>query len=1001
MNQLNLFCTARPDPSSAMGHEALDPPSPSPSSASSGGRRTSASASRSRGSRRSCSGRCASSAPGPRSTRTRAGRGKPPPQRGRVGLGHASPGRCSSSSATVWSTWPSSRCRRGSRPCSSRRCRSGSRSSHAFSADAPTSRELGGVVLGLVGVVVLNLGGELRASPGRRGVRAAGADGLGARLGGEPAHAAAPGDDAHRGADARRRRGDGLRQRRARRAHGRACRPLRASAALAYLCVFGSLVGFSAYSYLLANTRPAVATSYAYVNPVIAVVLGVVLAGEHFGATSVVGAAIVLAAVVLVLAARASRQPGSEPREREPVAVDRGGRFLLGLEAEHDARFADDDVSRVDAAVHRARPVQRRERRREPGALRRRERRDRAAVPATRRARSSPGLGRRAGPPGAPRGRRGRRPVRADERRVGRRDTLDRAPRPGIERRPVCSDLEPSRLRSRARSPIGARTRRDRIDRRRPRKARQRRARLEGVGRAQRRDRWRSGGRRARRDPRRAPGAHRSAAGEAASPGKGRSPVSISRSNVPTAKTSLRARGRSSFALLGAHVRERPEDARGRGRRHVAQVRDAEVAQARAARLVEEDVRGLDVAVQDPRRWASPSAASTPVGDLHGARRARARPWSRACARGFRRPSTRAQSRAPRPRSRDSGTMLGWSSARIVRTSRSKRDERVAPRPVRVPRGEHLHRDPLAADDVDALEHPRARRRGHLAHDVVAAEEARMELGRGRRRPPRRRAPPRVAELARRVGGSPSQAELLERGHEVHERFAPLRAPPRARAGATRTAAACLPKRARSAPSAVATLHAPGSRRRAASSTRAAPAGSPARSRSTAARVAWPARSQSRAAATVCPPASSRRAAQPLVARGGRASRQSPRTHRVERARAPGPRSAVVARLRGHLERARPSPGAYRLGAALRPVARALVELAGEMSVSACARHRCGFEQPLLADELGDVGIHRGKCSCPIPPEGQEPSLAGPSDGTGQKRATTYFTRGRKARVGA
>ncbi len=55
-------------------------------------------------------------------------------------------------------------------------------------------------------------------------------------------------------------------------------RPL---AAMVYLIIGGSLVGFSAYGYLLRRVRPALATSYAYVNPLVAVGLGVALAGEH------------------------------------------------------------------------------------------------------------------------------------------------------------------------------------------------------------------------------------------------------------------------------------------------------------------------------------------------------------------------------------------------------------------------------------------------------------------------------------------------------------------------------------------------------------------------------------------------------------------------------------------------------------------------------------------------------------------------------------------------
>ena len=52
--------------------------------------------------------------------------------------------------------------------------------------------------------------------------------------------------------------------------------------AIGFLIVFGSLIAFSAYGYLLRHVRPALATSYAYVNPLVAVGLGVLLVGEHF-----------------------------------------------------------------------------------------------------------------------------------------------------------------------------------------------------------------------------------------------------------------------------------------------------------------------------------------------------------------------------------------------------------------------------------------------------------------------------------------------------------------------------------------------------------------------------------------------------------------------------------------------------------------------------------------------------------------------------------------------
>ena len=53
--------------------------------------------------------------------------------------------------------------------------------------------------------------------------------------------------------------------------------------AIAYLVVAGSLVAFSAYGFLLRTVRPAVATSYAYVNPLVAIILGVLFANEHVG----------------------------------------------------------------------------------------------------------------------------------------------------------------------------------------------------------------------------------------------------------------------------------------------------------------------------------------------------------------------------------------------------------------------------------------------------------------------------------------------------------------------------------------------------------------------------------------------------------------------------------------------------------------------------------------------------------------------------------------------
>jgi drug/metabolite transporter (DMT)-like permease len=67
-----------------------------------------------------------------------------------------------------------------------------------------------------------------------------------------------------------------------------------------YLLVFGSLVGFTAYSWLLRNVSPARAATYAYVNPVVAVFLGWLLANEPLTIRMVVAAAIITGSVALI-----------------------------------------------------------------------------------------------------------------------------------------------------------------------------------------------------------------------------------------------------------------------------------------------------------------------------------------------------------------------------------------------------------------------------------------------------------------------------------------------------------------------------------------------------------------------------------------------------------------------------------------------------------------------------------------------------------------------------
>ena len=78
----------------------------------------------------------------------------------------------------------------------------------------------------------------------------------------------------------------------------------RSLSAVLYLAVFGSLVGFTAYMHLLTRVRPALATSYAYVNPVFAVALGVWLAGEKITFIGITAMLVIVAGVVLVAGIR-------------------------------------------------------------------------------------------------------------------------------------------------------------------------------------------------------------------------------------------------------------------------------------------------------------------------------------------------------------------------------------------------------------------------------------------------------------------------------------------------------------------------------------------------------------------------------------------------------------------------------------------------------------------------------------------------------------------------
>lgn len=83
---------------------------------------------------------------------------------------------------------------------------------------------------------------------------------------------------------------------------------IRSYLALGYLVVFGSIIGYTAYIWLLKNADASLVSTYAFVNPVVAVLLGWLLVGEQLTLNTLIAAAIIIAAVVLVTIFRGKPQ---------------------------------------------------------------------------------------------------------------------------------------------------------------------------------------------------------------------------------------------------------------------------------------------------------------------------------------------------------------------------------------------------------------------------------------------------------------------------------------------------------------------------------------------------------------------------------------------------------------------------------------------------------------------------------------------------------------------
>ena len=170
----------------------------------------------------------------------------------------------------------------------------------------PNRMEWIGLVIGFVGIVVLNLGGELRGSPA--GAIALVLSPIAWAFGSvwskhqdmpEPMMSAAAQMIAGSVPLAVVSLASGE--------HFAGVPNATAMGAMAYLIVFGSLLGFSAYIYLLHNTRPALASSYAYVNPPVAVLVGVLLGGEAVSRLDILGTVIIVAGVAAITLAKTKK----------------------------------------------------------------------------------------------------------------------------------------------------------------------------------------------------------------------------------------------------------------------------------------------------------------------------------------------------------------------------------------------------------------------------------------------------------------------------------------------------------------------------------------------------------------------------------------------------------------------------------------------------------------------------------------------------------------------
>jgi drug/metabolite transporter (DMT)-like permease len=90
---------------------------------------------------------------------------------------------------------------------------------------------------------------------------------------------------------------------------------------LLYLIVAGSIIGYTAYVWLIHHESPTKVGTYAYVNPVVAVLVGYFLGGEGLGLRTILGTLFILISVVVITTTQAKKPVAAHPVEDTAEAV--------------------------------------------------------------------------------------------------------------------------------------------------------------------------------------------------------------------------------------------------------------------------------------------------------------------------------------------------------------------------------------------------------------------------------------------------------------------------------------------------------------------------------------------------------------------------------------------------------------------------------------------------------------------------------------------------------